>query len=97
MLLQPLVENAVKHGVSDGFGRVDLTAVIQEGDLIVKVRNTAPEGSDPAKWQDSVGLASVRARIDEACAPGSGVEFTKTPEGWIQALVRIKRVVGEKA
>jgi LytS/YehU family sensor histidine kinase len=92
MLLQPLVENAVKHGVSDGFGRVDLSAVVQDGDLIVKVRNTAPEGSDPAKWQDSVGLASVRARIEEACPPGSGVEFTKTPDRWIQALVRIKRV-----
>jgi integral membrane sensor domain MASE1 len=92
MLLQPLVENAVKHGVSDGFGRVDLSAVVHDGDLIVKVRNTAPEDSDPAKWQDSVGLASVRARIEEACPPGSGVEFTKTPDRWIQALVRIKRV-----
>jgi hypothetical protein len=60
--------------------------------LIVKVRNTAPEDSDPAKWQDSVGLASVRARIEEACPLGSGVEFTKTPDGWIQALVRIKPV-----
>jgi integral membrane sensor domain MASE1 len=92
MLLQPRVENAVKHGVSDGFGRVDLSAEVQDGDLIVKVRNTAPEDSDPAKWQDSVGLASVRARIEEACPPGSGVEFTKTPDRWIQALVRIKRV-----
>jgi integral membrane sensor domain MASE1 len=96
MLLQPLVENAVKHGVSDGFGRVDLSAVVQDGDLIVKVRNTAPDDSDPAKWQDSVGLASVRARIEEACPPGSGVEFTKTPDRWIQALVRIKPVVGGK-
>ena len=95
MLLQPLVENAVKHGVSDGFGRVDLSAVVQEGDLIVTVRNTAPEGSDPEKWQDSVGLASVRARIEEACPPGSGVEFSKTPGRWIQAVVTIKgRVVG---
>ena len=82
--------DAVKHGVSDGFGRVDLSAVLQDGDLIVKVRNTAPEDSDPAKWQDSVGLASVRARIEEACPPGSGVEFTKTPDRWIQALVRIR-------
>jgi integral membrane sensor domain MASE1 len=90
MILQPLVENAVKHGVCDGFGRVDLSAVVKDGDLIVNVRNTAPDDSDPAKWQDSVGLASVRARIEEACPPGSGVEFTKTPERWIQALVRIK-------
>jgi integral membrane sensor domain MASE1 len=92
MLLQPLVENAVKHGVSDGFGRVDVTAVADRGDLLVKVRNTAPAGCDPASWGESVGLASVRARIEEACASGSGLEFTKTPDGWIQALVRIKPV-----
>ena len=94
MLLQPLVENAVKHGVSDGFGRVDVTAVLDRGDLLVKVRNTAPDGCDPAKWGESVGLTSVRARIEEACPSGSGVEFTKTPDGWIQALVRIKPMVG---
>ena len=90
MLLQPLVENAVKHGVSDGFGRVDVTAVVNRGELLVKVRNTAPDGCDPANWGESVGLTSVRARIEEACPTGSGVEFNKTPDGWIQALVRIK-------
>jgi len=90
MLLQPLVENAVKHGVSDGFGRVDLTAEIENGDLLVRVRNTAPDGCDPANWGESVGLASVRTRIEESCPGGSGVAFSKTPDGWIQALVRIK-------
>ena len=94
MLLQPLVENAVKHGVCDGFGRVDVTAVVNAGDLLVKVRNTAPEGCDPAGWGESVGLASVRARVEESCPTGSGVEFSKTLDGWIQALVRIKPVVG---
>ena len=93
MLLQPLVENAVKHGVCDGFGRVDVTAVVNAGDLLVKVRNTAPEGCDPAGWGESVGLASVRARVEESCPTGSGVEFSKTLDGWIQALVRIKPVV----
>lgn len=96
MLLQPLVENAVKHGVDDGFGRVDLTAVIEAGDLVVRVRNTAPKGSDPAAWKESVGLASVRARIAEACPEESGVVFSKTADGWIEALVRIKPVVGGK-
>jgi hypothetical protein len=47
--LREAVADAVKHGVSDGFGRVDLSAVLQDGDLIVKVRNTAPDDSDPAK------------------------------------------------
>ncbi len=92
MLLQPLVENAVKHGVSEGFGRVEVVAVVDRGDLVVRVSNTAPKGCDPATWSESVGLASVRARIEESCPVGSGVIFSKTPEGWIQAEVRIKAV-----
>lgn len=90
MLLQPLVENAVKHGVSDGFGRVDVAASVVAGDLLLRVRNTAPKDCEPTQWNESVGLASVRARIEESCPSGSGVEFTKTPDGCIQAEVRIK-------
>jgi LytS/YehU family sensor histidine kinase len=90
MILQPLVENAVKHGVCDGFGRVDVNARVEGGGLVVSVRNTAPPGGDPSVWSENVGLAGVRARIAESCAPGSGVEFSRTSDGWIQALVRIK-------
>jgi hypothetical protein len=33
----------------------------------------------------------VRARIDDACPEGSGLEFSKPAEGIVQALLRIKR------
>jgi LytS/YehU family sensor histidine kinase len=91
MLLQPLVENAVKHGVDNGFGRVELNARMESGDLVVCVRNTAPPNSDPSAWKDNVGLASVRARIADACSAGSGLEFSKPAEGMVQALLRIKQ------
>ena len=92
MLLQPLIENAVKHGVVEGFGRVNLEAHIEGDDLLVRVRNTAPPDSNPENWGESVGLASVRSRISDACPRGSTVDFSRTSDGWIQALVRIKRV-----
>jgi len=91
MLLQPLIENAVKHGVVEGFGRVNLEAHIDGEDLLVLVSNTAPPDSNPENWGESVGLASVRSRIADACPPGSSVHFSRTPNGLIQALVRIKR------
>lgn len=93
MLLQPLVENAVKHGVEEGFGRVDVMADLQEGDLIARVRNTAPPDCDPSKWKESVGLASVRARVAESCPAGSGLEISKTAEGWIEVVLRINPMV----
>jgi integral membrane sensor domain MASE1 len=94
MLLQPLVENAVKHGVCDGFGQIDLEANLHDGELVVTVRNTAPAICDPAKWNESVGLASVRARIASSCPKGSILEFSRTSDGTIQALARIKPMLG---
>ena len=92
MLLQPLIENAVKHGVVEGFGRVNLEAHIESDDLLVLISNTAPPESNPENWGESVGLASVRSRIADDCPPGSTVQFSRTSNGLIQALVRIKRV-----
>ena len=91
MLLQPLIENAVKHGVVEGFGRVSLESHIEGEDLIVLVSNTAPPDSNPKNWGESVGLASVRSRIADACPPGSSVHFSRTSDRLIQASVRIKR------
>jgi LytS/YehU family sensor histidine kinase len=91
MLLLPLIENALKHGVLEEFGRVNLEAHIEGDDLVVLVSNTAPPDSNPENWGESVGLASVRSRIADACPPGSTVHFSRTPDGLIQAWVRIKR------
>lgn len=97
MLLQPLVENAVKHGVCEGFGRVDLEARVTDRELVVCVRNTAPVICDPAQWSENVGLASVRARIAASCPPGSMLEFSRLSDGRIQVLARIKPVVGTRS
>jgi integral membrane sensor domain MASE1 len=97
MLLQPLVENAINYGVVEGFGRVELHAQIEAEDLIVHIRNTAPPECDPSQWKENIGLASVRARIEDMCPLGSGIVFSRTPEGVIEALVRIKRVISKKS
>lgn len=94
MLLQPLVENAVKHGVCEGFGRIDLEARVVDRELVVSVRNTAPDSCDPAQWNENVGLASVRARIAASCPPGSTLKFSRLSDGRIEALATIKAVVG---
>jgi LytS/YehU family sensor histidine kinase len=65
LLLQPLVENAVKHGVAgmiDG-GTVRL-AVSRAGDeVVIEVQNAFDEDSVPAA-RLGVGLAHVRRRLE---------------------------------
>jgi signal transduction histidine kinase len=70
MLLQTLVENAVKHGISRlrGPGHVQVGARVRDGRLVLEVRDTGP-GLDcettRAKRSDgeSFGLRSVRDRL----------------------------------
>ena len=64
MLLQPLVENAVYHGVQrlpEG-GTLSIHGALLPGAIEIVVRNPRPEG-DPQPG-NSHALANVRARIE---------------------------------
>jgi two-component system, LytTR family, sensor histidine kinase AlgZ len=65
LLLQPLVENAVTHGIAhlpDG-GCVRLTAQVHEGALSIGVENSFDAESTPAR-RGGLGLANVRQRLE---------------------------------
>lgn len=64
MLLQPLLENAFKHGVERSVGPVsiEISARLDGGSLLVIVRNT---GSTLARdYRDGVGLRNCRERLN---------------------------------
>ena len=48
LLLQPLVENALRHGIAPkvGGGRVDITARREDGELCLVVRDNGPGLAD---------------------------------------------------
>lgn len=63
MLLQPLLENAFKHGVERSVGPVaiEISSRIDGGTLLVTIRNT---GSTLARdYRDGVGLRNCRERL----------------------------------
>lgn len=65
-ILQPLVENAVKHGISRkiGGGEVSIEARLDNGDLHLAVRDTGIGVSDEASmFERGVGLRNVRDRL----------------------------------
>ena len=71
MLLQLLVENAIKHGVSrvPGGGGVRLHARPEAGDLVIEV--CSPGRIEPDAGRAGVGLAYLRARLARCARPGS--------------------------
>jgi two-component system LytT family sensor kinase len=66
LLLQPLVENAIKHGVATRVvgGNVVVTGARRNGKVSLSVYNDGPDF--PADWQTrgGIGLANLRTRLE---------------------------------
>ena len=65
LLLQPLLENAVSHGIAsmeDG-GLIRLEASVREGRLAILVENDRDEEA-PSRKRNGVGLKNVRSRLE---------------------------------
>jgi len=71
-LLQPLVENAIKHGLGGrgGHGRIAVTAREESGALALAVRDNGPGiRANSVDTTGGIGLANTRRRL-EALYPG---------------------------
>ncbi|MEO8622866.1 MAG: histidine kinase [bacterium] len=87
MILQPLVENAVKHGLAPrrGHGRIDIAAHRCDEMLEVIIRNdgigladTSPGGT---QRKPGVGLANTRARLSELYGDDARLDLTAAADG----------------
>jgi LytS/YehU family sensor histidine kinase len=90
LLLQPLVENAIRHGVSrraDG-GRVDVRAWRENGSLRLEVRDDGPGLPEAAFESSGIGLANTRARLERLHGADYRFELANLPEGGALASVR---------
>lgn len=66
LLLQPLVENAIVHGIASktGPGRVDVFGRVENGRLHLEVRDDGPGlGDGQKRAKEGVGLTNTRERI----------------------------------
>lgn len=89
LILQPLVENAVTHGISNdpGPGRISIRARRDNGALHLTVADSGPGfGRSPHRGR-GVGLASIEARLAQMY--GEGKRITTGPAGLGGAAVDI--------
>jgi hypothetical protein len=89
--IQPLVENAIKHGVAQRTepGFVRISAICDQEGLRVTVENSgAPQG--PASPGAGVGLQNVRRRLEICYGPAAGLHIAFSPETTVVEL-RIPR------
>ena len=90
LILQPLVENAMKHGVdrAGGHGTIEVLARRSGDDLVLTVRDTgAGEGSAPPLGSTGIGLRLTRERLAELYGTEQRLELTPAPGGGMTARV----------
>ncbi len=85
LLLQPLVENAIKHGVSrkNGPGHVDIRARRDHDKLWIEVRDDGLGLSETAldALQKGIGVSTTRARLQHQFGADYRFEFHRLEEG----------------
>ena len=90
LTLQPLVENAVKHGMENSRSRVRIVirTTAESGCAVLTVEDDGP-GFDPAVLENSgrVGLKNVRERLARMC--GGTLEVRSSPGAGTAVTVRI--------
>jgi two-component system, LytTR family, sensor kinase len=98
LLLQPLVENAVVHGLASGEGtlHVAIFAVPFESGVEVRVENDGA-GLDASKRIDGVGLAATRARLSTAYGDRASLQLLPRVGGGVVVQLILPRSAAVEA
>jgi uncharacterized membrane protein HdeD (DUF308 family) len=91
LLLQPLVENSIQHGLEPKVegGRIDVSAHLEGTELVVAVSDTGIGGPLPDAHGKGFGLTQIRDRLATLHGSGARLELQPNqPEG-MRAVVRL--------
>src|SRR5205085_4568181 len=94
LILQPIVENAIKHGVAkvEGVGRIVLRGRIDGGQLVLSVENNAPlaeSGGGGGGAGTGVGVRNTRARLSHLYGDEQGFDLRAGDGGVTVAEIRL--------
>ena len=95
LILQPLVENAIKHGIAKKVdsGLIHIQAARRDGMLQLTVRDNGPgltpNGSAEVSGTEGVGLHNTRRRLKELYGERYGLKLENAPDGGLIVLLQI--------
>jgi signal transduction histidine kinase len=91
LILQPLVENAIRHGVSPnaGTGRIDVRSR-RDGDwLVLEIRDNGMGLPEAHALREGIGLTTTKARLERLYGTRQELVLANLPGGGCVARIRI--------
>jgi two-component system LytT family sensor kinase len=92
LILQPIVENAVKHGIAKRAqgGAIEISAMRIDGKLTVMVYNDGPSlpGDWEGKWA-AIGLGNVRERLQSLYGDDSELKMTNEDARGVKVSISV--------
>jgi signal transduction histidine kinase len=102
MVLQPLVENAIKHGIAAhcGAGVITVRSRIDRDELMLQVHNTIPPGSVPSTEATAtsmgIGLKNTRSRLQRLYGVAQRLDYGQAADQGVVVTLTIPfRRLGE--
>lgn len=94
LILQPLLENAVRHGIAPFRrpGEVRVRAVATHGALRLSVWDSGPGIPGPEPGRRGIGLANVRERLARQYGTAASLRLANDPGGGFEAVISIPLV-----
>jgi signal transduction histidine kinase len=89
LLLQPIVENAVRHGIAAkaAAGELEISSRRRDDRLVITVRD---DGAGlRAGWKPGLGLRNVRSRLEQLYNGGHVMQLAEDPRGGTIVTVEI--------
>ena len=92
MLLQPLVENAIRHGVEpkEGKGTVQVRVTRDAESLTIRIADSGKGftlGGDGRPAREGIGIANTRERLDHIYGSAASLVLSNPVDGGAEALV----------
>jgi two-component system, LytTR family, sensor kinase len=91
LILQPLVENAVRHGIEcrAAPGRIDVEVQRRNGTLVLRVQDASSGAPGHARDGAGIGLSNTQARLRHLYGERQRFELSGTADGGAVALVEL--------
>lgn len=92
-ILQPLVENSVRHGLNGQTARnvIEIAATMNRGDMMIEIRDSGV-GMDDDSHREGTGLSSVRSRLRQHYGKEQALQIASSTQGTNIRIVIPKRL-----